>query len=82
MLFFKYNIYVLYYSSYILLQFVYINSQIVGIDIQLKSNVYIHLAECAKLFIFFQVRGIIQNACYCLFNTDLNKIIHIKDVYM
>ncbi len=60
----------------------YINSQIVGIDIQLKSKVYTHLAECAKLLIFFQIRGIIQNACYCLFNTDLNKIIHIKYVYM
>ncbi len=23
-----------------------------------------------------------QNACYCLFSTDLNKIFHMKDVYM
>ncbi len=27
-----------------------------------------------------KIRGIIQNACYCLFSTDLNKIFHIKDV--
>ncbi len=25
---------------------------------------------------------IIQNACYCLFSTDLNKICHIKYVYI
>ncbi len=29
-----------------------------------------------------KIRGIIQNVCYCLFSTDLNKIFHIKDVYM
>ncbi len=29
---------------------------------------------------FTKRRGIIQNACYCLINTDLNKIFHIKDV--
>ncbi len=50
--------------------------------IQLKSKVYIHLAESAKCWLFYQVRGIIKNACYCLFSTDLNKIFHIKDVYM
>ncbi len=26
--------------------------------------------------------GIIQNACYCLFSTDLNNIFHIIDVSM
>ncbi len=50
--------------------------------IQLKSKVYIHQAESAKFRLFYQVRGIIQNACYCLFCTDLNEIFHIKDVYM
>ncbi len=29
---------------------------------------------------FTKIRGIIQNACYCLFSTDLNKIFHKKDV--
>ncbi len=52
------------------------------IYIQLKSKMYIHLAESAKCWLFYQVRGITQNACYCLFSTDLNKIFHIKDVYM
>ncbi len=33
-------------------------------------------------WLFYQVRGIIQNACYWLFSTDLNKIFHIKYVYM
>ncbi len=27
---------------------------------------------------FTKIRGIIQNACYCLFSTDLNKIFHKK----
>ncbi len=45
-----------------------------------SSKVYIPLAESAKCWLFDQVRGIIQNAC--LFSTDLNKIFHIKDVYM
>ncbi len=49
--------------------------------IQLKSKVYIHQAESAIFVLFYQVRGIIQNACYCLFSTDLNEIFHIKDVY-
>ncbi len=40
----------------------------------LKSKVYTPLAEYAKCFIFDQVRGIIQNACYCLFSTDVNMI--------
>ncbi len=31
---------------------------------------------------FTKIRGIIQNACYCLFSTDLNKIVHIKYVYI
>ncbi len=43
--------------------------------IQLKSKVYMHpVVESAKCWLFYQVRGIIQNACYCLFSTDLNKI--------
>ncbi len=54
----------------------------VYIYIQLKSKVYIHLAESANCSLFYQVRGIIQNACYCLFSTDLNEILHIKDVYI
>ncbi len=33
-----------------------------------------------KMLIIYQVRGIIQNAWYCLFSTDLNNIFHIKDV--
>ncbi len=45
-------------------------------------EVYIQLAESAKCSLFYQVRGIIQNACYCLFSTDLNKIFHIKDFYI
>ncbi len=51
-------------------------------SLQLKSKVFIHLAESAKCWLFYQVRGIIQNACFCLFSTDLNKIFHIKYVYM
>ncbi len=43
---------------------------------------YIHLAESTKCWLFYQVRRIIQNACYCLFSTDLNKIFHKKYVYM
>ncbi len=31
---------------------------------------------------FTKIRGIIQNACYCLFSTDLNNIFHIKDIYI
>ncbi len=31
---------------------------------------------------FTKIRGIVQNACYFLFSTDLNKIFHIKDVYI
>ncbi len=31
--------------------------------------------------LFTDIRWIIQNACYCLFSSDLNKIFHIKDVY-
>ncbi len=54
----------------------------VCVYIQLKSNIYTHLAESAKCWLFYKVRGIIQNACYCLFSTDLIKIFHIKDVYM
>ncbi len=50
--------------------------------IQLKSKVYIHLAESANINYFTKIRGIIQNACYCLFSTDLNKIFHIKYVYI
>ncbi len=34
------------------------------------------------IIIIIKIRGIIQNACYCLFSTDLNKIFHIKDVYI
>ncbi len=47
---------------------------------QLKSKVYINLAE--SIFYFTKIRGIIQNACDGLFSTDLNKIFHIKDVYI
>ncbi len=50
--------------------------------IHLKSKVYIHLAESAKCLLFYKVRGIIQNACYCLFSSELNKTFHIKYVYM
>ncbi len=28
---------------------------------------------------FTKIREIIQNTCYCLFSTDLNKIFHIKE---
>ncbi len=49
--------------------------------VQLKSKVYTRLAESAKYVLFDQVRRIIQNACYC-FSTDINKIFHLKDVYM
>ncbi len=31
---------------------------------------------------FTKIRGIMQNACYCLFNTDQNKIFYLKDVYI
>ncbi len=31
---------------------------------------------------FTKKRGIIQNACYRLFITDLNKIFNRKDVYI
>ncbi len=31
---------------------------------------------------FTKTRGIIQNTCCCLFSTDLNKIFHIKYVYI
>ncbi len=34
-------------------------------------------AECFYLY-FTKIRRIIQNACYFLFSTDLNKIFHIK----
>ncbi len=30
---------------------------------------------------FTKIKGIIENACYGLFSTDLNKTFHIKDVY-
>ncbi len=46
--------------------------------VQLKLKVYLHLAESAKCWLFYQVRGIIHNASYCLFSTDLIKIFHIK----
>ncbi len=31
---------------------------------------------------YTKIRGITQNACYCLFSTDLTKILHIKDVHI
>ena len=31
---------------------------------------------------FSKIKGIIQNACYILFSTDLNKIFYIKDIYI
>ncbi len=31
---------------------------------------------------FTKIRGIIQNACYCLFSTDLNKIFHITCLHI
>ncbi len=60
----------------------FIYTEYIYLYLQLKSKVYMHLAESAKCWLFYQVRGIIQNACYCVFSTDLNKIFHIKDVYM
>ncbi len=39
-----------------------------------RYTVEVNLAESAKCWLFDQVTGIIQNACYCLFSTDLNKI--------
>ncbi len=51
----------------------------VCIYIQLKSKVYLN--RISKMLIILP-RRIIQNACYCLFSTDLNNIFHIKDVYM
>ncbi len=29
---------------------------------------------------FTKIRRIVQNACYCLFSNDLNKLFHIKYV--
>ncbi len=49
----------------------------VYIYIQLKSKVYLN--RISKMLIILP-RRIIQNACYCLFSTDLNNIFHIKDV--
>ncbi len=76
-------------NSNILLQYILHNKKIylafcinILFNVQLKSNVYIHLAESAKCWLFYQVRGIIQKACYCSFSTDLNNIFYIKDVYM
>ncbi len=43
--------------------------------IQLKSKVYIHFTESAKCWLFYQVWVIIQNACYCLFSTDLGSVL-------
>ncbi len=34
------------------------------------------------LIIFCKIRGIIANVCYCLFSAHLNKIFHIKYVYI
>ncbi len=34
-----------------------------------------------NVYYFIKMRGIIQNACYFLFSTELN-IFHIKDVYI
>ncbi len=41
--------------------------------IQLKSKLHAPCRIC-KCWLFYQVREITQNACYCLFSTDLNKI--------
>ncbi len=55
---------------------------------------YMHTYSCGQNFTytlqnlqngnyFTKIRGIIQqNACYFLFSNDLNKIFHIKGVYM
>ncbi len=50
--------------------------------IQLRSNVYIPFQNLQNVNYLTKIRGIIQNACYCLFSTDLNKRFHIKDVYI
>ncbi len=47
---------------------------------QLKSKVYTLCRICIMLIYFTKIKEIIQNACYCLFRTDLNKIFHIKYV--
>ncbi len=31
---------------------------------------------------FNKIRGIMRIACYCLFNTVLNELFHITDVYI
>ncbi len=31
---------------------------------------------------FNKIRGIIKMACYCLFNTVLNKLFHLTDIYI
>ncbi len=46
----------------------------------LRSKVFILISESVKSFT--KIRGIKQNACYCLFSTDLNKIFHIKYVHI
>ncbi len=49
----------------------------------LRSKVYIPLSESAKYVNYFtKIREIVQNACYCLFSTDMIEIFHIKDVYI
>ncbi len=48
--------------------------------IKLRSKVYILLSESAISSLVNKIRGIVQNACYCLFSTDLIEIFHIKDV--
>ncbi len=67
-----------YFQNNAVCVFIYIHKYTPYMQIQLKSKGYIQLAESAKCWLFYQVRGIIQNACYCLFSTDLNKIFHIK----
>ncbi len=57
--------------------FIYIYIYIYTVEVK---NVHTPCRICKMLIIL--PRGITQNACYCLFSTDLNKIFHIKDVYM
>ncbi len=60
--------------------------EIFVIYIQLRSKVYTHLfthtlQNLQNVNYFTKIRGIIQNTCYCLFSTDLNKIFHLRDIY-
>ncbi len=58
-----------------------VNIYVYLLHIQLRTNVYIPFSESANVIILQKKEG--HTICmYCLFSTDLNKIFHIKDVYI